>query len=401
MFNFFKGLLGYYKGYQRTTPQIAITKKTTVPLVDNVMQIPGVWCCVNKIVNTMAALPCDVLKVDQNGRITPDKDSHLSFLLQERPNALMTPFEFFRTMTLYYLIYGNAFARIERAKGANYVASLYPLNPTQMKVKVENNQIIYQYYNIDDRIEEIPSKNILHWKNLGNGITGLSLTDFAKATLTEAISAQNAAVDMFENKGKQNGILTTDSIVNSKQKEEIAKAFNNIRNGEGIGVIPASMKFQSFNLSPADTQLLETREFIVKEFCRWFSIPYQLVQGDNGTDFDGMNAYFYKNTILPMCTNLEQLMLSKVAMDEKKDHIIRFRLAFLNRANDQQRADINAKYVQNGIKTRNEVRREEGWEDIEGADELTAQTNLMPVSQLGTQSGNQSQTPLSTSPIAQ
>ena len=161
------------------------------------------------------------------------------------------------------------------------------------------------------------------------------------------------------------------------------------------------MKFQSFNLSPADTQLLETREFIVKEFCRWFSIPYQLVQGDNGTDFDGMNAYFYKNTILPMCTNLEQLMLSKVAMDEKKDHIIRFRLAFLNRANDQQRADINAKYVQNGIKTRNEVRREEGWEDIEGADELTAQTNLMPVSQLGTQSGNQSQTPLSTSPIAQ
>lgn len=62
------------------------------------------------------------------------------------------------------------------------------------------------------------------------------------------------------------------------------------------------------------------------------------------------------------------------------------------------------KFIHNstmGIKARNEVRREEGWEDIEGADELTAQTNLMPVSQLGTQSGNQSQTPLSTSPIAQ
>ena len=88
-------------------------------------------------------------------------------------------------------------------------------------------------------------------------------------------------------------------------------------------------------------------------------------------------------------------------MVEKKDHIIRFRLDFLNRANDQQRADINAKYVQNGIKTRNEVRREEGWEDIEGADELTAQTNLMPVAQLGSQGNNQSQTPLSTNPIAQ
>ena len=78
MFNFFKGLLGYYKGYQRTTPQIAITKKTTVPLVDNVMQIPGVWCCVNKIVNTMAALPCDVLKVGHHGSSSSSAEEFIS-----------------------------------------------------------------------------------------------------------------------------------------------------------------------------------------------------------------------------------------------------------------------------------------------------------------------------------
>ena len=45
-----------------------------------------------------------------------------------------------------------------------------------------------------------------------------------------------------------------------------------------------------------------------------------------------------------------------------------------------------------GIKTRNEVRREEGLKDIEGADALTAQTNLAPVSQLGTENFDPSQT---------
>lgn len=53
------------------------------------------------------------------------------------------------------------------------------------------------------------------------------------------------------------------------------------------------------------------------------------------------------------------------------------------------RGDITSRYqayataVQNGFKTRNEVRQLENDEPIEGGDVLTAQTNLAPLDMLG------------------
>ena len=65
------------------------------------------------------------------------------------------------------------------------------------------------------------------------------------------------------------------------------------------------------------------------------------------------------------------------------------------------RGDISARYaayataVQNGFKTRNEVRQLENDPPLEGGDDLTAQTNLAPLSMLGKTEGQQSQTPVS------
>lgn len=91
--------------------------------------------------------------------------------------------------------------------------------------------------------------------------------------------------------------------------------------------------------------------------------------------------------------------MDKIACAEGKDHIVKFRLSFLNRASDAQRAALNATYVQNGIKSRNEVRREEGLRDIAGGELFTAQTNLAPLDMLGQYDPTQtSQTNLTTQP---
>jgi hypothetical protein len=48
-----------------------------------------------------------------------------------------------------------------------------------------------------------------------------------------------------------------------------------------------------------------------------------------------------------------------------------------------KRADINAKNVQNGLKSRAEIRQLEGDPFIPGTDVLTAQSNLVPLNMLG------------------
>ena len=144
---------------------------------------------------------------------------------------------------------------------------------------------------------------------------------------------------------------------------------------------------------------MSTREFIVKEFSRWFGIPYGLLTGEGG-DLVELSNYFYETTILPMCIELEQVIQQKIIKDPAIH--VKFRTSILKRMSDQTRVSMQTSYVQNGLRTRNELRREDGYGRIEGADELTAQNNLYPLDKLGQQNAAEvPQTPISEKPIKQ
>lgn len=402
MWSWIKGLLGNYEGEQVTKPLAPIVPHTKPATVNNVLQIPAIWECVNKIVRSMSGLPIDILKVvDDDGNTEIVKTGQLYYLLNKQPNSYMTPSDFLKKITLDYLIHGNAFVRIDKARGADYIAALVPLNAEQVKTYLKDNRVFYKYYSEKDQIIEYSSDEIMHWKGIGNGIVGLSMADFAGTTLTEAVSAQDASIEMFRNKGKLNGILSAETpIINDKQAKDFLKTFTEMRNADlGIPLLPSGFKFQSLSMSPVETQLLSTREFIVKEFSRWFGIPYGLLTGDSN-DLVELSNYFYETTVLPMCIELEQVIEQKIIKDDSLH--CKFRTSILKRMSDQTRVSMQTSYVQNGLRTRNELRREDGFGRIDGADELTAQNNLYPLDKLGTANANQTkQTPISEQPVKQ
>lgn len=402
MWSWIKGLLGNYEGEQVTKPLAPIVPHTKPATVNNVLQIPAIWECVNKIVRSMSGLPIDILKtIDDDGNTEMVKTGQLYYLLNKQPNSYMTPSDFLKKITLDYLIHGNAFVRIDRARGADYISALVPLNAEQVKTYLKDNRVYYQFYSEKDKIIEYTSDQIMHWKGIGNGIVGLSMADFAGTTLTEAVSAQDASIEMFRNKGKLNGILSAETpIINDKQAKDFLKTFTEMRNADlGIPLLPSGFKFQSLSMSPVETQLLSTREFIVKEFSRWFGIPYGLLTGDSN-DLVELSNYFYETTVLPMCIELEQVIEQKIIKDDSLH--CKFRTSILKRMSDQTRVSMQTSYVQNGLRTRNELRREDGFGRIDGADELTAQNNLYPLDKLGTANANQTkQTPISEQPVKQ
>ena len=402
LWSWIKGLLGNYQGVQQTKPVTQIAEHTTPPTVSNILQIPAIWECVNKITKAMSCMPIDVLRVvDDDGNTELVSDGYLPHLLNVSPNAFMTPADFLKKITLDYLIHGNAFIRIDKARGADYIAALIPLNPEQVTTELKGSKVIYKFWSDKDTIIEYSSDQIMHWKGIGNGIVGLSTVDFARTTLTEAVAAQNASIEMFATKGKLKGLLCAETpILRQDQAKEFINRFNEMAQAPiGIPLLPSGFKFQSVALSPAETQLLQTREFIVKEFARWFNIPYGLLTGESPELVD-LSNYFYETTILPMCVELEQLFRQKVVKQD--DLTVKFRTSVLKRMSDQTRIQMQTSYVQNGLRTRNEIRRDDGLKRIEGADELTAQTNLCPLDQLGEADASQvSQTPLTTQPQKQ
>lgn len=402
MWSWITGLFGTYRGTQRREPYAPISEHTAPVTIQSALQIPAVWECVNKITRSMSCLPIDVLEViDRDGNTRRDESGRLYRLLNVSPNASQTPADFLKRITVDYLTEGNAFIRMERARGADYIAALTPLPPGQ--VQVENTAEGVRYIYLSETGEQIiyTPADIMHWKGIGNNTVGMSMIHFAGTSLTEAASAQNASIDLFRNKGKMNGILSSESpILNKTQMRDFISAFQEMKNADlGVPLLPQGFKFQQLGLSPVDTQLLQTREFIVREFARWFGIPYGLLTGE-ASELVDLSNYFYETVIMPMCTELEQVLTRGLIKNDKIR--LKFRTSVLKRMSDTTKIQMQTSYAQNGLRTRNELRREDGLERMDGADQLTAQNNLYPVDKLGESDATQTpQTPLTSQPVKQ
>ena len=402
MWSWLTGLFGTYRGTQRREPYAPISEHTAPVTIQSALQIPAVWECVNKITRSMSCLPIDVLEViDRDGNTRRDESGRLYRLLNVSPNASQTPADFLKRITVDYLTEGNAFIRMERARGADYIAALTPLPPGQ--VRVENTAEGVRYIYLSETGEQITytPADIMHWKGIGNNTVGMSMIHFAGTSLTEAASAQNASIDLFRNKGKMNGILSSESpILNKTQMRDFISAFQEMKNADlGVPLLPQGFKFQQLGLSPVDTQLLQTREFIVREFARWFGIPYGLLTGE-ASELVDLSNYFYETVIMPMCTELEQVLTRGLIKNDKIR--LKFRTSVLKRMSDTTKIQMQTSYAQNGLRTRNELRRDDGLERMDGADQLTAQNNLYPVDKLGESDATQTpQTPLTSQPVKQ
>lgn len=378
------GPLGTASGQQLGLPLAPIIDQTKLTLPDAALQISAVFACVEILAQTISTLPLYVYR-DKGGVRVPDKMSRLWLLLHESPNRWMTPSEFLSAMVVNRMLRGNAYALIERDSAGEPIA-LVPLSPDQMEVSVVEGGEVYVYYQ-DGDITALAPENVIHWKGLGNGFLGLSKLDFMRATTNEAIRAQDNANSLYGKGSKPTGVLQTDSKLSAEQVTALMTRFQTSMTSSGGGLIIADrgLKYSQMSLSPADAQLLETRRFTIEEICRWFGVPAVLVgttgQTTWGSGIEQIVSGFHKFTIGPLCKQLEQVLERRLKNYEPIT--IEFKMDGLLRTDPASRAAFYSTMSQNGAMTRNEIRRLENLPPVEGGDELTAQSNLVPLRKLG------------------
>lgn len=378
------GPLGTASGQQLGLPLAPIIDQTKLTPPDAALQISAVFACVEILAQTISTLPLYVYR-DKGGVRVPDKMSRLWLLLHESPNRWMTPSEFLSAMVVNRMLRGNAYALIERDSAGEPIA-LVPLSPDQMEVSVVEGGEVYVYYQ-DGDITALAPENVIHWKGLGNGFLGLSKLDFMRATTNEAIRAQDNANSLYGKGSKPTGVLQTDSKLSAEQVTALMTRFQTSMTSSGGGLIIADrgLKYSQMSLSPADAQLLETRRFTIEEICRWFGVPGVLVgttgQTTWGSGIEQIVSGFHKFTIGPLCKQLEQVLERRLKNYEPIT--IEFKMDGLLRTDPASRAAFYSTMSQNGAMTRNEIRRLENLPPVEGGDELTAQSNLVPLRKLG------------------
>lgn len=140
------------------------------------------------------------------------------------------------------LCVGNAYAQIIRDSSGDLV-SLWPLSPDQTEVFVDSKgQVAYKYQK-DGKTYILGVNDVLHIKDIGNGLIGLSKLSFMSSSVKEATDTQKFATANAENYGKPSGILTVDHILKKENKngvnerERIRQSLYGIRTGGSSKIV--------------------------------------------------------------------------------------------------------------------------------------------------------------------
>jgi HK97 family phage portal protein len=383
------------RGKQDTRPIINVNKSAPDVGIDGALQISSVWAAAELLADNIASLPLFVYKNLAKGNRELAREEQLYRMLHDSPNSRHTPMEFWVYLVMNYVFRGNAYCRLDKnAKGE--VIAMWPLSSDQVQVTVlEDGTLTYEFY-INGVVVIYSQDKILHFRDKGNGVIGMSRLDYMRSSINIAINAQNTTSNTYANNNKRPGVFMIDKALTEPQRKQIRENFKGLTEGgdDDLLVLEAGAKFEPLNMSPADVQMLETRKFSVEEIARWFGIPSILINDLANRVPYGNNSelieLFYKFKLRPMLVNFEQALRARVLTAEQRvKFTVEFSIEGLLRASLKDRVEIGAKQVQNGLKTRNEIRQLENDPAITGGDTLTAQVNLAPLDMLGKLKGMQ------------
>jgi HK97 family phage portal protein len=394
------GSTGQQDGVQLGEPFTRVYDSNRDYGIDGALQVSAVWASIELLTDNIASLPLFVYKKDASmeGHKTLARGTPLWTLLHTSPNRRHTPMEFWQFMVMNYLLRGNSYARLVR-NDAGEVIEMWPLASDQVEVDVLVDKTIVYKYQYEGVVAVYDEKSIFHWRDKGNGIIGMSRLDYMRNSVGIAISAQNHTADVYNKSGKRPGVFMIDKLLTETQRTSIRNNYRGLTEGsdDDLLVLEAGAKFEPLSLTPADLQLLDTRKFSVEDIARWFGISSVMINDTAktttwGTGISQLIEGFYKFRLRPMLESLEQCLERRVLTSGQRElYSVEFSLDAILRGSLADRLDAGAKGVQNGLYTRNEWRQLENLPKMDGGDELTAQLNLAPITQLGNQGNASSQ----------
>lgn len=362
---------------------------------ESAMQLSTVWACIKLTAQAVSALPIAVYdKQENDSRVVVDDP--ISEVITESPNADQTPLEFWECVVAWLMTNGNAYA--EKVYLGKSLSALQPIASTHCKpYRTSDGDLVYR---VTDRgqTEDIPRDKIFHIKGFGQGLSntdlGLSPIAYGVHSLGAAMAADEAAGKMFANGLRPTGFFLFDQVLKKDQREQahasLVAPLQGSDKAGGVGILEAGVKWQGVSLNPEDAQMLETRRFSVEEICRWFGVPPIIIghaaQGQTmwGTGVEQILLAWLTLGIDPLCDRIEARIRKQLIRPSGKRHrYAEFNREALLQMDSKAKAAFLSSMVQNGLMDRNEGRRKLNLPNRDGADALTAQTNLAPLDQLG------------------
>lgn len=318
--------------------------------------------------------------------------NNINYLLQVRPNPLMTAPDLMMQAEINIMMKGNAFIYIERDWVGDPVAFWLAVEGAYEPVA---NRYILTYNKPEGpRVVKADPSDVLHIPNtfrVPGGYVGIPTLIYAAKALNLAATSDREALSNAAKGGKLKLLVQENNStgnfglgrVSQKEMKKITDQLNTDVYSQDVvmlsniaGVTPISMTAQQMDL-------LNSRQFNVEEIARFTGVPKSLLMDDRNSSYktpEVATIEFLTRTIQPKISQWEAELNSKLLSiydyGERRYHINERQL---HRLDAKGQADIDKIHLETGIKSVNELRRQYDLPSIDKGDTHYVSTNLAEV----------------------
>ena len=375
-------------------------EKVDTPLGRRSLLVPAWYRGVSLLMQTMGQMTIQYQRMKKEGQnFVEDRwgdAGKLNFLLQVRPNPLMTASQMQEQIEFRKIYFGNAYVYIERNE-LGWPRYLWLCTGGGYNPLTDTYNLTYNRRRGPALAIEAPSEDVLHFKNVfmtDDYYMGIPTIRYAMRALSISATADNQTLkDMAtggknkiliqEKDGQQQGIR---GKVDNKELKRATQQFSEDWMASDVAMLTNVADAKIINQTASELRMLETRGFNCEDLSRILGIPKVMMMIGEGGNYkmpEHATQEFLLRTIQPRIREMEDEMNSKLlsAGDFYRRRIHVCELA-LRRLDAKGQADIDLAHLQSGWSV-NEIRSQYDLPNIDGGDVHYVSANLVPADQAG------------------
>jgi HK97 family phage portal protein len=357
---------------------------------------PTLYACVMRIASDIGKLPFCLKQVDDNGIWKEVPNPAYSPVLR-KPNGYQTAQQFREQWQVSKLTQGNTYV-LKRRDNRGVVIELYVLDPCRVQPYVTETGAVYYQLQTDrlntlpegypaDRLL-VPATEIIHDRCIciHHPLIGVPPLCAAYWPAVKNLKILQSSAQFFGNSAQPGGILTAPAGMSDDDAKAVQAYWDANYTGENAGkiaVVGADMKFTSFAMKGADSQLVEQMQYSDRQICQPFGIPPYIVgvgEIPAGLKVDDVINTYYSLALQSHIEAMEYLLDDGLAISKPLG--IELDLEPLLRMDWAKQADFETKLVGGKIKTPNESRARFNLSKTGGGDTLWGQQQDYPLGML-------------------
>ena len=353
--------------------------------VETALRVPAFGAAVSFLSRTLASIPLKVYAKTDGGREARPADP-VAKLLGRAATDELSAFDFRRGFWQDVFTIGRGLAFIER-NGAGVPINLWPLEVSKTTVERRNGRTVYHYRErLGARVTYAASEVLdICFMPGADRLSARSPVYNNAETIGLAQAITRYGARFFDNGGIPpftiTGPIKTPGGVARAASDLTAAVKKLAAEGGNALTIPEGHTLKELGIDPEKMQMVDTKRFMVEEIARIFGLPPVFLQDlTHGTfsNTEQQDLHLVKHLVVQWCEAFEGEANLKIWGREGGSVYAEHVLDGLMRGDLKSRTEANAKRINTGQMTINEVRETENRPPVEGGDTPLVQGAMIP-----------------------